>query len=70
MCSGTTRPVDVPEELIDALEAVLACWWSDELRDFRAMAGTADPARSDHIFRHLEVIRHWLDDVEEADEDS
>jgi hypothetical protein len=63
MCNATT-PI-VPDELIDALEAVLACLWSAEFDDYHANGGDAHPDAGQHLFPRLEVIRHWLDYVEE-----
>ena len=58
------RP-EVPDALIDALEAVLARLWQDELYDYHHGSGTAEPDRRNHFCLKLEVIRRWLNYVEE-----
>lgn len=60
---STKQPV-VPDELIDALEGVLERFWSCEFHDFHG-SGLPEPEREGHFFLKLEVIRHWLDYVEE-----
>jgi len=55
----------VSDELIDALEAVLAYLWTAELLDYRAGLGGTRPGAGEHVFPKLEVIRRWLDYVEE-----
>jgi hypothetical protein len=55
----------VRDDLIDALEAVLAHLWHDEFIDYRLSGGNAQPEGEEHFFLQLEVIRHWLDYVEE-----
>lgn len=63
MRKPSDRRACVPDELIDALEAVLAQHWSAERSGYH---GTGPgPHRRNHIFLKLEVIRHWLDDIEE-----
>ena len=60
-----TKPHPVPDSLIEALEAVLAHWWSDERRDYEEWHSEDTPRRPPHIFTALEVIRRWLDYLEE-----
>ena len=60
----------VPNELIDALMAVLDAHWFTALKDYCGRGGAAAADTADHLFLKLEVIRFWLDDLEEADEDS
>ena len=55
----------VPNELIDALESVLERFWSCEFHDFHGGSDPDGPGREGHFFRTLEVIRHWLDYVED-----
>jgi len=54
----------VPNALIDALEAVLARLWEDERLDYLGN-DLGEPERQNHFFLKLEVIRQWLDYVEE-----
>lgn len=56
---------EVPDTLIDALEAVLARLWAEERCDYFDDGGPAGPDRENHFILKLEVIRHWLDYVEE-----
>ncbi|MHB1309270.1 MAG: hypothetical protein ACYDC1_16760 [Limisphaerales bacterium] len=66
MNSAPTRnPVDT-DELIEALEAVLARYWSAELFDYRLAGGPDSPEGKEHPFLKLDVIRRWLDHVEEG----
>jgi len=61
------KPVRSPwvsDALIDSLEAVLTRYWSAEFHDYHA-AGRGNLERPGHIFLHLEVLRAWLDYVEE-----
>lgn len=58
------QPV-VPDELIDALESVLERFWSCEFHDFHDGSDPEGADRQGHFFLKLEVIRHWLDYVEE-----
>lgn len=62
-----TRPKQplVSDELIDALEAVLAYLWTAEWLDYRAGGGGTRPGTAEHVFLKLEVIRRWLDYAEE-----
>ena len=55
---------EVPDALIDALEAILAYIWEDECYDYHHCC-LAGPERERHIFLKLEVMRHWLDAVED-----
>ena len=65
MFSQTKKQPIVTDQLIDALESVLAYLWSEEFFDYRATAPESDPERQNHIFLKLEVVRRWLDSVEE-----
>jgi len=65
MPKPTTRQATVSDELIDALEAMLAAYWSPALSDYRESGGDSNPELENHIFLKLEVIREWLDDIEE-----
>ena len=56
---------EVSDVLIDALEAVLARLWVAERCDYFDDGGPPGPDRDNHFFLKLEVIRHWLDYVEE-----
>ena len=60
----------VPDELIDALMAVLNAYWFPALKDYRTRGGCDAPDTHDHLFPKLEVIRYWIDDLEEADDDA
>ena len=55
----------IPDSLIDALEAVLARCWSDEFFAYHSGGSPGTPDQLPHFFTRLEVIRHWLDYVEE-----
>ena len=55
----------VPGALIDALEVVLARLWEGERLDYHYGDDLGDPDRQQHFFLKLEVIRLWLDYVEE-----
>lgn len=62
----TRRPdAPVPDELIHALEAVLARFWERESNDYHHGTSPCDPERVNHFFLDLEAIREWLDFVEE-----
>jgi len=56
---------EVPDTLIDALEAVLARLSAEERCDYLYDGGPTEPDRENHFFLKLEVIRQWLDYVEE-----
>jgi hypothetical protein len=45
---------DMPLEIMDAMELVLAYLWDDEQRDF-----LADPT-DDHVFLRMLAVRGWL----------
>jgi len=55
----------VPNALIDALEAVLARLWEDERLYYHYGRDLSEQDRQNHFFLKLEVIRLWLDYVEE-----
>ena len=55
----------VPGALIDALEVVLARLWEGERLDYHSGDDLAEADRQNHFFLNLEVIRQWLDYVEE-----
>ncbi len=55
----------VSDELIHALEAVLARLWGREAYDFHHCTAPGDPERANHFFLDLEAIREWLDFVED-----
>jgi hypothetical protein len=55
----------VPDDLIHALEAVLARFWEPESYDYYHCASPCDPERVNHFFLDLEAIREWLDYVED-----
>ncbi len=65
MSKKSTKQPEVPDALIDALEAVLARIWESERYDYYHGGGSAEPDRENHFLLKLEVIRHWLDYVEE-----
>ena len=65
MSKKSTKQPKVPDALIDALEIILARDWERERYDYYHCNGSGEPGRKDHFFLNLEVIRHWLDYVEE-----
>ena len=60
-----TKQPKVSDALIDVLETVLARDWERERYDYYHSIGSGEPGRKDHFFLKLEVVRHWLDYVEE-----
>lgn len=65
MSKPTVKQPVVTDELIAALETVLERLWRDELIAYRQRDEEPQSDGGDHFFLQLEVIRHWLDYVEE-----
>jgi hypothetical protein len=51
------KALDIPNEVLKAIQAILVYLWNDEEADYWA---ASESERKAHVFRELTIIRRWL----------
>jgi hypothetical protein len=55
------NPTELPAEVREALEAILAYCWDDEREDAQGQYHENDGNLSGHIFGRIVTVKNWLE---------